>query len=125
MSKSQQERQPMTASAGIDDTHARIAETVERHPVVLFMKGSPERPQCGFSAAVVDVLRHYDVPVHAVDVLRDPALRQGIKDFSDWPTVPQLYVDGVFVGGADIVREMHRAGELAALFAAPRREARP
>jgi monothiol glutaredoxin len=100
-----------------DPTHARIAETVTSHPVVLFMKGQPAQPQCGFSAAVVRVLAHYDVPVHAVDVLADADIRQGIKEYSDWPTIPQLYVDGAFVGGCDIVREMHAAGELDALLA--------
>jgi monothiol glutaredoxin len=94
--------------------------TIKRHPIVLFMKGNPSRPQCGFSAAVVDVLRHYDVPVHAVDVLPDPALRKGIKTFSDWPTVPQLYADGVFIGGSDIVLEMHAAGELGELITSSR-----
>jgi monothiol glutaredoxin len=81
------------------------------------MKGTPERPQCGFSAAVVDVLRRYDVAVHAVDVLADPAIRQAIKTYSDWPTIPQLYLNGTFVGGCDIVREMHATGELAGLIA--------
>jgi monothiol glutaredoxin len=100
-----------------DDVRAYIAEAIDTHPVVLFMKGTPARPQCGFSAAVVAVLRHYDVAVHAIDVLADPAVRQGIKAYSDWPTIPQLYVDGTFVGGCDIVREMHAAGELAELFA--------
>jgi monothiol glutaredoxin len=99
------------------DATTRIADTIRAHPVVLFMKGTPERPQCGFSAAVVDVLRHYDVPVYAIDVLADPALRQAIKTYSDWPTIPQLYLNGTFVGGCDIVREMHAMGELAGLIA--------
>jgi monothiol glutaredoxin len=94
----------------------RIADTIRAHPVVLFMKGTLERPQCGFSAAVVDVLRHYDVPVHAIDVLADPTVRQAIKTYSDWPTIPQLYLNGTFVGGCDIVREMHATGELAGLI---------
>lgn len=100
-----------------ESAHADIAETIKAHAVVLFMKGTPARPQCGFSAAVVEVLRHYDVPVHAIDVLADPATRQAIKTYSDWPTVPQLYVNGTFVGGCDIVREIHGTGELAELIA--------
>jgi monothiol glutaredoxin len=99
------------------DVQTVIAETVKTHPVVLFMKGGPTRPQCGFSAAVVDTLRQHHVPFHSVDVLPDPALRRGIKTFSNWPTIPQLYVRGVFVGGCDIVREMHETGELADLLA--------
>ena len=94
-----------------------IAQTVRTHPVVLFMKGRPDFPQCGFSASIVNILARYDVTVHAVDVLRDPALRQGIKFYSDWPTIPQLYVRGVFIGGRDIVHEMHETGELADLIA--------
>ena len=105
----------MTQTA--DPTATRITDTIRAHPVVLFMKGTLERPQCGFSAAVVDVLRHYDVPVYAIDVLADPAIRQAIKTYSDWPTIPQLYLNGTFVGGCDIVREMHATGELAGLMA--------
>jgi monothiol glutaredoxin len=105
------------------DVQAFIAETIKTHPVVLFMKGSPARPQCGFSAAVVNVLRQHEVPIHAVDVLPDPGLREGIKTFANWPTIPQLYVEGVFVGGCDIVREMHGTGELAQLLAARGRAA--
>jgi monothiol glutaredoxin len=107
----------MSDSAATDPVHASIAGLVGTHPVVLFMKGTPARPQCGFSAATVDVLRRHDVAFHAVDVLSDPALRQGIKTYSDWPTVPQLYIGGAFVGGCDIVREMHETGELGELFA--------
>ena len=92
--------------------------------MVLFMKGTPAHPQCGFSAAVVHVLRQYDVPVHTIDVLADPALRQAIKTYSDWPTIPQLYLNGNFVGGCDIVREMHATGELAELIASNGAEAR-
>ena len=93
----------MTNIVHIDDAQARIVETIKFHPIVLFMKGSPSRPQCGFSAAVVQTLAHYGVPFHAVDVLADPPVRQAIKTFSDWPTIPQLYVDGAFIGGRDIV----------------------
>lgn len=99
-----------------DAATAYIADSIKAHPAVLFMKGTLEHPQCGFSAAVVDVLRHYDVPVHAIDVLAHPAIRQAIKTYSDWPTIPQLYLKGTFVGGCDIVREMHATGELAALI---------
>jgi monothiol glutaredoxin len=89
-----------------------IADTVTEYPVVLFMKGVPEQPQCGFSATVVSILNQVDVDYVAVNVLQNDALRQGIKDFSSWPTIPQLYVKGEFVGGCDILREMYEAGEL-------------
>jgi monothiol glutaredoxin len=115
----------MTKTTSAEYAHADITEIIKAHPAVLFMKGTPARPQCGFSAAVVDVLRHYDVPVHAVDVLADPAIRQAIKTYSDWPTIPQLYLSGTFVGGCDIVREMHEAGELAELIAGSRKQALP
>src|ERR1700688_4651363 len=91
----------------VDDAQARISETIKLHAVALFMKGSPSRPQCGFSAAIVPALAHYDVPVHAVDELADAPVRQAIKTFSDWPTIPQLYVNGAFIGGCDIVLAMH------------------
>ena len=90
----------------------RIRQQIGEAPVVLFMKGTPVFPQCGFSSLVVQVLSHLGVKFKGIDVLSDPALRQGIKAFSDWPTVPQLYVKGEFVGGCDIVREMFQAGEL-------------
>jgi monothiol glutaredoxin len=90
----------------------RIKQDVTDNPVVLYMKGTPVFPQCGFSAAVVQILTHLGVKFKGIDVLADPALRQGIKDFSSWPTVPQLYVKGEFVGGCDIVREMFESGEL-------------
>jgi monothiol glutaredoxin len=90
----------------------RIRDEVARNDVVLFMKGNPAFPQCGFSAAVVEVLSHMGVKFQGVDVLRDPGIRQGIKDFSNWPTIPQLYVKGEFIGGCDIVREMFETGEL-------------
>jgi len=94
----------------------RIKNDVETNDVVLFMKGNPVFPQCGFSAAVVEVLSELGVKFKGVDVLQDPSLRQGIKDFSQWPTVPQLYVKGEFVGGCDIVREMYATGELEELL---------
>jgi len=90
----------------------RIKDEIGSSDVVLFMKGTPVFPQCGFSAAVVQALNHLGVKFKGVDVLQDPGLRQGIKDFSNWPTVPQLYVKGEFVGGCDIVREMFQEGEL-------------
>lgn len=94
----------------------RIRADVQSNDVVLFMKGTREMPQCGFSARVAGVLNYMAVPYKDVDVLADPAIRQGIKDFSDWPTIPQLYVKGEFVGGCDIVTEMALSGELDALL---------
>jgi monothiol glutaredoxin len=94
-----------------------IAKTVADYPVVLFMKGVPEQPQCGFSATVVQILDRLDVDYVGVNVLQDPELRNGIKTFSDWPTIPQLYVKGEFVGGCDIIREMFESGELQTLMA--------
>ena len=90
----------------------RIKQEITDNTVVLYMKGTPVFPQCGFSAAVVQILTHMGVKFKGIDVLADPALRQGIKDFSSWPTIPQLYVKGEFVGGCDIVREMFESGEL-------------
>jgi monothiol glutaredoxin len=99
------------------DTRQRIDDEVKTNPVVLFMKGTPVFPQCGFSAAVVQILSHLGVKFKAIDVLKDPEIRQGIKDYSEWPTIPQLYVKGEFVGGADIIREMFENEELASYFA--------
>jgi monothiol glutaredoxin len=93
-------------------THERIRQQITEAPVVLFMKGTPVFPQCGFSAAVVQILSHLGVKFKGIDVLTDPSVRQGIKEFSNWPTIPQLYVQGEFVGGCDIIREMFEAGEL-------------
>lgn len=90
----------------------RIEQEIAESDVVLFMKGTPVFPQCGFSAAVVQVLSHLGIKFKSVDVLQDPGLRQGIKEFANWPTIPQLYVKGEFVGGCDIVREMFQSGEL-------------
>jgi len=95
----------------------RIRDEIGTNDVVLFMKGTPVFPQCGFSAAVVQVLSHIGVKFKGVDVLQDPSLRQGIKDFASWPTIPQLYVKGEFVGGCDIIREMYESGELQQLLA--------
>jgi monothiol glutaredoxin len=94
-----------------------IEKTVADYPVVLFMKGVPDRPQCGFSSTVVQILDHLDVDYVGVDVLQDSDLRQGIKDFSNWPTIPQLYVKGEFVGGCDIIKEMFETGELKGFLA--------
>jgi monothiol glutaredoxin len=94
----------------------RIKQDVASTPVVLFMKGTPVFPQCGFSAAVVQILTELGIKFKGVDVLQDPAIRQGVKDYSSWPTIPQLYVKGEFVGGCDIVREMFASGELKQLF---------
>ena len=95
-----------------DSTRERIQSEVNNTDVLLFMKGTPVFPQCGFSAAVVQVLTHLGVKFRGVNVLEDPAVRDGIKTFSDWPTIPQLYVKGEFVGGCDIIREMFETGEL-------------
>ena len=96
--------------------HERIRQDVADNPVVLYMKGSPVFPQCGFSAAVVQILSHLGVKFKGVDVLTDPGIRQGIKEFSNWPTIPQLYVKGEFIGGCDIIREMYETGELQQVF---------
>ncbi|MEI9990106.1 MAG: Grx4 family monothiol glutaredoxin [Rhizomicrobium sp.] len=101
----------------MSDIRQRIDAEVKANPVILFMKGTPVFPQCGFSAATVQILSHLGVKFKAIDVLKDPEIRQGIKEYSDWPTIPQLYVKGQFVGGADIVREMFENEELGAFFA--------
>ena len=90
----------------------RISKLIEENPVFLFMKGTPEAPQCGFSNRVIQVLNTWDVPFESIDVLSDENIRQEIKDFSNWPTIPQLYINGEFVGGSDIVMEMYENGEL-------------
>ena len=100
-----------------DPVQQRIEREIGEHDVVLFMKGTPVLPQCGFSNLMVQVLSRLGVKYKGIDVLSDPALRQGIKVFSDWPTVPQLFVRGEFVGGCDIVREMYLSGELSQLLA--------
>jgi monothiol glutaredoxin len=93
-----------------------IRSMIGAHDIVLFMKGAAEQPQCGFSQMVVRILDHMGVDYHDVNVLADENIRQGVKEFSNWPTIPQLYVKGEFVGGCDIVREMFQTGELKALF---------
>jgi monothiol glutaredoxin len=100
----------------MSDTKTRIDEIVGKNDVVLFMKGTALFPQCGFSSRAVAILDHLGVGFETVDVLQDPEIRQGIKDYSDWPTVPQLYVKGEFVGGSDIMMEMYQAGELQQLL---------
>ncbi|PVG04881.1 putative GRX5-glutaredoxin [Serendipita vermifera] len=102
-----------------DEARTQISKAVKAHPVVLFMKGDPEAPRCGFSRAVSQVITAYEVPkdkLKTYDVLVDPELRQSIKEFSDWPTIPQLYVNGEFVGGCDIVLDMHKTGQLEKLL---------
>ncbi len=99
-----------------DDAQARIKDMVESADVLLFMKGSPLFPQCGFSSTAVSILNHLNVEFGSVDVLQDQGVRQGIKAFSDWPTIPQLYVKGEFIGGSDIMMEMYESGELSQLL---------
>ena len=101
----------------MDDAESRIADLVAKNDVLLFMKGTPLFPQCGFSSNAISILEHLGVEFGSVDVLQDQGIRQGIKQFSDWPTIPQLYVKGEFVGGSDIMMEMYQAGELAQLMA--------
>lgn len=96
-----------------DDVQKFIAHLVANHKVMLFMKGNKTFPQCGFSAAVVEVLKRHGVPFETFNVLSDPGVREGVKRFANWPTIPQLYVNGEFIGGCDIVREMDASGELA------------
>lgn len=100
----------------MSDINTQIAQIIDQNDVVLFMKGQADMPQCGFSAAVVQVLTHLEVAFKDVNVLETDELRQGIKEFSDWPTIPQLYIKGEFIGGCDIVREMFQSGELQGLL---------
>ena len=98
-------------------THDTIHEQVTTHPVVLYMKGTPQFPQCGFSATVAEILKRCGVDeYYSVNVLAEDEIRQGIKEYANWPTIPQLYVNGEFVGGCDIVREMYQSGELQTLL---------
>jgi monothiol glutaredoxin len=106
----------MTAAAETSAAHDFIAKTIADHPVTLFMKGTPDQPGCGFSAVVVQILDHLGADFVGVNVLQSDDLRQGVKAYSDWPTIPQLYVKGEFVGGCDIVREMFQSGELKTLL---------
>jgi monothiol glutaredoxin len=100
----------------VPPAHDFIGRTIAENDVVLFMKGVPERPQCGFSSLVVQILDHLGADFASVNVLESDELRQGIKAYSDWPTIPQLYVKGEFVGGCDIVKEMFQSGELKTYF---------
>jgi monothiol glutaredoxin len=103
----------------VSDASKRIADIVKQNDVVLFMKGTALFPQCGFSGRAIAILDRLEVPYETVDVLQDPEIRAGIKDYSEWPTIPQLYVRGEFVGGSDIMMEMFESGELQQLLAAP------
>ena len=101
------------------DTQAKIQEIVSNHPVVLFMKGNAQFPQCGFSGNAINILRASGVEkLHTVNVLEDAEIRQGIKEFANWPTIPQLYINGEFIGGSDIMTEMFQSGELQKLVTA-------
>jgi monothiol glutaredoxin len=98
------------------DTNSRIKNEIASSDVVLFMKGTPAAPQCGFSMQVVQILNQVGAPYKAINVLADQEIREGIKDYSNWPTIPQLYIKNEFIGGCDITREMYQSGELAALL---------
>ena len=108
-----------------DATKERIDADIASEDVVLYMKGTPVFPQCGFSAAVVGVLTHLGVPFRGINVLEDDSIREGIKAYSDWPTIPQLYVKREFVGGCDIIREMYETGELTEMFQTHGIDAKP
>jgi monothiol glutaredoxin len=99
-----------------DETRTRITDLIQKNKVMLFMKGTKQFPACGFSNAVVQILKKEGVAFETFNILSDPELRQALKEFSSWPTYPQLYVDGKFVGGCDIVTEMHQSGELATVL---------
>jgi monothiol glutaredoxin len=101
----------------MSNAHQRIETIISENPVVLFMKGTPQFPQCGFSGQVIQILDYLGAPVHGVNVLEDEDIRQGVKEYANWPTIPQLYIKGEFVGGCDITREMFQSGELAAMLA--------
>ena len=107
----------MSETTTANPVHSWIAKSVAENPVILFMKGEPEQPRCGFSATCVQILDHLEVEFVGVDVLQSEPLREGIKTFSDWPTIPQLYVKGEFVGGCDIIKEMFETGELKTMLA--------
>ena len=98
------------------DTNEKIKKIIKENKVCLFMKGTPDMPQCGFSMTVSNILKHLKIEFKGINVLDDEDLRQGIKDYSDWPTIPQLYVKNEFIGGCDIVKEMYESGELTKLF---------
>jgi monothiol glutaredoxin len=102
-----------------DTIKQRIENDVKNNKVMLYMKGTPEAPQCGFSAQTVGIIKEYNVPFKTCNVLKDDEIRSGIKEYADWPTIPQLYVNGEFLGGSDIVTEMHNNGELAKVLGNP------
>ena len=101
-----------------DDVQAKIDQQVKTNKIMLYMKGNPRFPQCGFSAHTVEILQSYGVPFQTEDVLQNPQIREGIKQYSNWPTIPQVYIDGKFIGGCDIVSELHERGELEPLLKA-------
>lgn len=101
-----------------DEILAHIDEQVKKHPILIYMKGTPTFPMCGFSAATIQVFDSLGVPYETVNVLENPAIREGIKRYSNWPTIPQVYINGEFIGGCDIIREMHAKGELEPLVRA-------
>ncbi|HWP60627.1 MAG TPA: Grx4 family monothiol glutaredoxin [Candidatus Acidoferrales bacterium] len=94
------------------DVRSKIDEQVKKNKVMLYMKGSPDFPMCGFSARTVEILQSYGIPFATEDVLQDPAIREGIKQYTNWPTIPQVFIDGKFIGGCDILTELHERGEL-------------
>lgn len=102
----------------MDEVLAKIDEQVKTNRVILYMKGSPDSPMCGFSAHTVDILRSYGYPFETVDVLEDPAVREGIKRYTNWPTIPQVFIKGQFIGGCDILHELHERGELGPMLQA-------
>lgn len=105
-----------------EDVRAKIVELINNHRVMLFMKGTKQFPACGFSNAVVQILKQEGAAFETYNILADPALRQGLKEYSSWPTYPQLYIDGKFVGGCDIVTEMHQSGELSKELAGSKKD---
>jgi monothiol glutaredoxin len=96
----------------MSSVHQRIQSLIDQNKILVFMKGNRDIPMCGFSATVVQVLNHLAIPYETVDVLEDPEIRDGVKHFSNWPTIPQVYIDGKFIGGCDIIRDMYESGEL-------------
>ncbi len=119
MASSDPATQPAPATSGPNPIREAIEQAIAENPVILFMKGSPDAPACGFSRRTVAALQELDVAFAAVDVLPDPRIRQELSAISNWPTIPQLFVDGELVGGCDIVTEMYESGELAELFGPP------
>ena len=101
-----------------DEALVKIEEQVKKNKVMLYMKGNPNFPQCGFSAHTIEILKSYDIPFETADVLADQEVREGIKRYSNWPTIPQVFINGKFVGGCDILHEMHESGELGSMLKA-------